>query len=61
MTVGAIRRQLALLGGIAGNPMSEETPIFVFFNKKDLFRHQGAGSVQDYSCGSITYGDVNVD
>lgn len=44
-SVNRMRESLELFTEVAGNPVFEKTPIFVFLNKKDLFEEMIATKV----------------
>lgn len=51
-SVNRMRESLDLFTEVAGNPIFEKTPIFVFLNKKDLFEEMIATKV------CFTYGSI---
>lgn len=51
-SVNRMRESLDLFTEVAGNPIFEKTPIFVFLNKKDLFEEMIATKVC-FTHGSI--------
>ena len=45
-SVNRMQESLALFTEVAGNPVFEKTPMFVFLNKKDLFEEMIATKVR---------------